>query len=421
MSANLQEAVSRHQLEAVLPEYCILRWHHALLCAVYATLFLFFSYLPVSNWRTWNDVRVGSLGQDVANLVPLSEGIRHFEIGQGGSWVIAKIHQIGGVELLSLTFAFVQLATLACWSLVFYRLTNKWWSTFGSLVLGIGCIASLDGLTGQTFGLLAFALLALVLVSRLPSMDTELSGDIEEPAWSSARTLDWIGISVLFCLWANLDASFVIGLALMVCFALARAIELAVQHGVKAALADHEFQKRVWVLELAALTTLLNPQGIGLWKSLFWWPDNPFVRSFGGWSPTTMASIAGVLVFSSWAVFAAISRTRKPPAFWMITLIGLTVAVAVCSSMIVWFAPLSVAAIFAVYGRQPQPTSHPADTPNDESQRPLRFVYSLLTCLVIWFAFSFSPWGSMLLGGKSRQESQLIGPRMPIAARDYLR
>ena len=27
----------------------------------------------------------------------------------------------------------------------------------------------------------------------------------------------------------------------------------------------------------------------------------------------------------------------------------------------------------------------------------------------------------MLLGGKSRQESQLIGPRMPIAARDYLR
>ncbi len=425
MSSGQLTANAKYQLQATLPDHFALRFHHAVACGVFVFLFLYFGYLPVSNPSTWEAVSSVQMGSQAAKLLPLAEGMRHIEIGSAGNRLIALLNAWGGSEMLSFAFAVLQTLTLAIWAIVFVRLSDRRWAATGVVLIAITSLPFLNGLTQSSLGQLAFAVLALCLSSTAGR--TERSTNASDLTISSASYRLQFAMVILFGVWANLHGSFLIGLGWLGCLIVARFLTTAGNNGLRSSLDDDELKSRVWLLEFAALATLATPNGIGLWAAMCWWPDSPLIHSLGGFAPTVMSSWIGVSVLALWAFVAVSTRGRTVNLAWLLPPALLTVAIGFSSPMIVWFAPLMMASIFALLRNSRNDAKH-TDSKVDENcddkiagqaiqqNGTLRFGFTLLAGLLIWLGFAFSPWASLLLGGKARSEAQLTGSQYPSAA-----
>ncbi|QDT12341.1 hypothetical protein [Planctomycetes bacterium K23_9] len=422
MSSGQLTAGAKYQLQATLPENFALRSHHAATVGAFVVLFLYFGYLPVTNPSTWDAALSEQSGSQVTQLLPLSEGIRHIEIGAAGKRLIAMLHSWGGSEMLSLSFAVLQTMTLAIWAAIFLRLSDRRWAAMGVVVVVVASFPFLNGLTAATFGQLVFAALAYCLSrTRARTEAPTIASDLK---LSSASYRLRATMVVLFCVWANLHGSFVVGLGWLGTLVAARFLTTVGSNGLRESLFDEEFKSRVWLLELATLATLLTPSGVQLWAAMCWWPDNPVLQELGGIAPTVMTSWIGVSVLLLWASVAIGTRNRNVNLAWLLPPALLTVATGFSSPMIVWFAPLMMASIFAVLRNSENDAKHPSITPDEncddksagqvgQKNETLRFGFTLLAGLLLWFGFAFSPWASVLLGGKSRSETQLTGSQYP--------
>src|SRR5205823_6581417 len=106
---------------------------------------------------------------------------------------------------------------------------------------------------------------------------------------SPARRL-WIAVPVLFVIWANLQSSFVCGLALLGCLAAGRGGEVLWRtRSLRGALADRPFQRWTLLTELSAAATLVNPYGIHLWIDVARFGRNPILARTSDWMPLTLA------------------------------------------------------------------------------------------------------------------------------------
>ncbi|MCA9264923.1 MAG: hypothetical protein KDA60_13780 [Planctomycetales bacterium] len=404
----------RHQLEASLPDWCALQWHHTLLSTLFVLGFLYFCYVPVSSPLTWGSIADGeALSRSEITRFPLAEGMRHAQVGELGHRVLAHLHAWGGPGLISLSFAVVQTCSLILWSVVFVRCARHWSAALMAFVPVVCNLSRLDGLHPLTMAPFFLGVLVFLI---LPA------NDVLHCNWAKAPWWRWLGAVVLFAAWVNVHVSFVVGLVWLVGWAAARAVETSMSGGMVDLWHDREFQRRVWLAELATLATCLNPQGWKLWQTAWWWPGNPILEGLGGWSPAAMASSAGLLVACSWfagAVFAR--RLPRMPVFWMTTGILGTLGVACSATQLLWGAPLLILAVLATWGSSErtagcQPVVVP---PTDVARGGLRFTFTLLTGLVLWSGFSFSPLGSVL-GGQGRTPEQILGKNMPLGARNFL-
>ncbi|TWU06072.1 hypothetical protein [Stieleria varia] len=426
MSTIQADTSEKRELSAALPAVCIIRWHHTLICGIYVSLFLFFAYLPVAHPATWNAVSIGAAEWQATVSLPLSDGMRQVDVSWMGDRMISMLYAMGGVESLSFASAVLQIAVLACWSIVFVRLTGRWWAALAAILVALTCFPYLCGLSSGLFGQLMLALLALIFTSRVRGQRS--SGGMLEIQWIGASRWSWSGVCGLFCLWSNLDASFVIGLGWLASIVVARSIVVLNRQGLTHVMSDSELRARVWLLEIAAIATLVNPVGTHLWASMFWWPDNPFLYSIGGLQATAMSGWVGACVMILWGTFMVVSRRRVIPMTWLLYPIAMTIAVAVCSPLIVFFAPLMLTAILSTLGNQGQQddlVKRIAGGVDQTKQNPepsqLRFAATLVACLFVWIGFSFSPWGSTLLGGPMRTQTQLVGSQLPLSALNHLR
>jgi hypothetical protein len=427
MSLGQLTTDTTYRLQATLPDHFALRLHHAAVCGVFVVLFLYFAYLPVSHPSTWGAIASVQMGSQSADLLPLAEGIRHIEIGSAGNRLIALLNSWGGSEMLSFSFALLQTLTLAIWAAVFLRLSSRRWAATGVVMIVIASWPFLNGLTQSTFGQLSFAILAFCLCRT--TVQTEKNIGMTDLEISSASFRWRSAVVGLFCIWANLHGSFLIGLGWFGCLVVAQFLSTIKSNTLRASLDDAELKSRVWLLEFSALATLLTSDGVGLWTAMFWRPDNPFVQNLGGFAPTLMSSWIGASVLALWAFVAVATRSRAVSLAWLLPPAMLTVAIGFCSPMIVWFAPLMMASIFAVL-RNSRNDAKQSSSPDDENcddkssgqaiqqkaiqqNGTLRFGFTLLAGLLIWFGFAFSPWASLLLGGKVRSEAQLTGSQYP--------
>ena len=370
--------------------------------------FLFFSYIPVGGWQTWQDVAAHRI-QESPDRLPLSQGIRSIEIGAAGNWLIQSLYLWAGAESLAVTFALVQTLTLILLSIAVYRYSKQWLAVvLTPLVFTAGAFFETQGLNRATFGLLMFSGLVVLLA------DWTVEGR-GLARWSGVSRWRWLAVTVWIVAWANLHVSFAIGLIVLLANALGRIGE---HRGP--IFSDDEFRARIWLLELAWVATLLTPLGISQWTSALWWPDNPIIQQLGGWQTTSLSGWHGGVIAIMWAAWIVASRfSTKIGAATTSAAIAMTTLTAVCSHGIVWFVPVMLIAIADLV---PQKTAAASrfGTGQSNGGQPLRFVYSLLALLLIWIGVCFSPTGSLLLGKPSRPTQQVVGPALPLGATAYL-
>ncbi|MCC9602743.1 hypothetical protein LOC67_19510 [Stieleria sp. JC731] len=409
MSTNLRQAASAHQLEVMLPESCVLRWPHALLCSVFVGLFLILSYFPVSYPGTWESILQGNAAA-FETRVPLSEGIRHFRIGWASDQIIAGLFRTGGAELVSFSFAVLQTIAIITVAAISVQASRRWWAALLMVPAVLASFPSMTGLTSHTFGQVCLAVCVALLMNQFQCERRSIE-------WRHASVRIWISMALLFIIWANLDASFLVGLGVLALLAVAQVANDMKVGSWRSAFDSVELKQRLLLLEVCGLVTLVNPDGWKLWDALLWATENPVVDSIGGWEPAAMASPLGLMLMIAWAGWMVVARRHKIDAFWVMLPVAGTVLMAINPVYSLWFAPLFALSVAAVAISKNDAVS---ETHAQPKQQPLKFTFTLICGLILWMGFSFSPWGSTVLGGKPRSQSQLIGSNFPIGLSQYL-
>lgn len=419
MSTALQDASpSAYRLEATLPPWCALKAHHTLLCGVFVAAFLLLSYLPVSLPRTWNDVVMGrsvwsSISDSATSSLPLADGMRHFTIGRGGQWLVAQVERLGGPRLLALGLGIVGTLTLVVWARVLFVLTRQWRWCLGALPILAASLSDWSGLNRVVLGHAAFSCFVWLLAGA-----TERS--THRIRWATVSRSRRLAMTALFCAWANLHASVVVGLIVLALLVIERLLTLPESPKLLVRLSDRELLSRLALFELACLATIVNPEGLGLWNAMFWWPDQPFVAALGGWSPPTMAGVHALSLSLGWLFWHRLT-THRTLQDWTLLAVAATFFVACSQYQIVWFVPLILIATAANcrHDRSACRELPRIELPSTASSRPLQFAHTLVCGLLLWLGVCFSP-VTEYTGGRTRDEASLVGAIMPIEASHFL-
>jgi len=407
------------------------------LLALGGLLFLVISYLPLQPAALWGDLIYGDWILHHRSLpaadpvLPLAEGMPVID----GDWLsqalLAAVDRAAGAGGLSTLFALTSAATLLLLGRTFYRQTgSKLWSTFG-VITALAISWGPTALFGpQSFGALCFAVLLWLVFGG-----AEAAEDLAGPTPWGWR--EWLGVPVLFVLWANLHASFVYGLAVLACTLLGRLIEVLWRsRSLRALPADRPLRRQLLLGELALVASLVNPYGIDLLLRALWLPASGNLRELPGWRPLTIAGAEGWAFAASVVLLLfAFRHSRRPvPAGHALALAFFGGAAVLHIGMLVWYGPVfalvvvpHLADLAARLGEAPAGSVRRAAA---AMRRRLGFLagpswhYSLLALLIVWAACTISPLGAAILrgnGGTNARAPERFPARTPLALAGYLR
>ena len=233
-----------------------------LCCAWFACFFIYASYVPLFHTDIWGHVLYGHWILDHQALptqdpfLPLAEGMPVVDTAWLAQVIFGAVDRWAGPEGISILFALTTLATQLLMFRTFLLQT-------GRLGQAMACLAVMGLLGGtrhaivrpEVFGVLCFATLWWLIVR---SDRASRSKSAPSEAGSSAAL--WLGVPLLFMLWANLHGSFMIGLIVLGCYAAGRAVEVAGRTwSLRAVFADREFRRWLLFTELATVSSLVNP------------------------------------------------------------------------------------------------------------------------------------------------------------------
>ncbi len=371
--------------------------------AAWGGFFLLLCYLPLRGAGLWAHVSYGGWILDRGELpredpfLPLAAGIEVVD----GAWLsqvlLAAVERWAGAEGLSATFAL-------CVLLAYLLLGRAFRLASGSAPAGgLGVLAAfgigwsrIASLRPETFGALAFAALIWLLSSA-----------------GGGGPRRWLGVPLVMALWANLDGSFLAGLALLWGRAAGGAIDAAVAgRSPRASFADPVVQRRFWLAELGLAATLANPYGLDL---LLFRSGVAGAAGDSAGQPLTLAGPGGVeCALALLALLIVARRSRRPlPAADLLPLAAFGVAAALRADLVGWLAPVAALAL--------APHLPPLLRRWEEREPPLRsWRWTLIGAFLAWLAFALSPLATPLLGGEPRAPEQLFDRTSPAAVADYL-
>lgn len=404
----------QYELESLLSDRFVLTWRHLSVVGLVCALFVLLSFTPLTSHTIWLFAARGEAiltqGQlpttDVTQS--LSQGMSYRET----SWLSSIFWAIMARQSLeAISWATTLLATVA----VVLMSVNLWQATRNSLLTGLGVlwfalfIWSLLGLGSSLLLVLPLWIGLIVLTQRSGTNASLLQS----------------GITVaLIALWANLDASVLVGIAFLALVWLGNAATTLFQNNFhwKALFQDRNFRIAAVTLELCVLATLLTPLGIGLWTEVFQSWSLPSVS-------LDITSTAGLCWVVAIVLLGVILRKHQGPLpmaeILAISIFGLLVLP--FASQVIWFAPLAVLTLVprvqTALGIAADPAPLPAEASETSEAKPpaLRFAYTLGAVLLCWIAFAISPLSQAVLGGQPRTIGQLFDNTTPIAATRYLR
>ena len=442
--ATTQEAQSvaiapPRALAPVLSERFVLGWQHAAVCAFFAVLFLYVSYIPLYHSETWRHVAMGRWILDhqslptAATVLPLASGMTFVSTSWLSEVFFAVVERFGGSAALANVLAVCQLASLLLLANVFYGRSRQKRVT----LLGVALVAAMWW--GQ-LGILRPQVLATVCLCGLLAVLVRTVGnpnhDASEPP--VVQPWMWIVVPAITALWANLDGSFVGGVLLLLSWAAGTAIDEAwTRRSVVEAMKNKRVRRAAYLSEAAILATLINPLGVDLWAHALRFENNPLWLASGGFRPLSLASGIGLSFGLFWATATVLFRHSRLPVRSSDVLILAVVSIAAAENelLIWWFAPLAVFVVtphaadvlrrFSTSATR-QTRARSADAPEskisgESSERPLRFTFTLACGLMVWLSFALSPVSTPVLGGTPRPIHKLHNPQTPLTVSQYLR
>jgi hypothetical protein len=455
----------------------------------FGLLFLYFNWMPLYHSDLWGHVLYGNWMLEHRRLpaedpfVPLAQGIPITATAWLSQVIFAAVERMAGPDGLSHLYALNMLAVFALLGRVYFLQTGRADLAIIGVIMTIALSwGRLAFIRPEIFGLLGFSTLLLMLVRSVPEVipsSVERRSNTDNWRWRW-----WMGLVVLFLLWANLHGSFAVGLVLLACLTLGRAIEVSLEalcreraQGAQrsaasgswltggarkialAVLHDVPLRRLGFGTILATLTTLINPYGVYLLVYTATFSGNVNLRTIGEWSRFELFSIVGLQVAIGWALLAAafLLARRWPSATCVVLLLVFTMAVGRQTRMLNWFATVAVLVLLPRVGEwlarqrirenpdsrsrirensdpsmdlaadSGSPMSSPAmGVPAQPVQLPDRppkpnFRYTLLTALAIWICFILSPLGMALVAGRTRAAVHLYDSHTPLGVAMHLR
>jgi hypothetical protein len=428
------------ELTPVLSARFALQWRHLAVCGLFCAFFVYLNYIPLFFSDIWCHVHYGKWALEHGGFpqddpfMPLAAGMQAVNTAWLAQLLFALAEDWGGAQFLSNVFALTVLATYLVYARAFYSLTGR----LGLAVLGAAMVLFVGWtrhaiIRPEIFGGLSFALLVWMLVQGEPwrSRRPGHEGDRDAPArlpWAV-----WIGVPLLFALWANVHGSFMTGLVALGCHALGRVIEVAWRsRSVSAVLADGWVRRWMLLTEIAFAATLLNPVGIDLLIETLRFGQNLNLRDVLEWFPLRATAVEGVqfgITIIAMLVLLRHSRVRMTPSD-VLLLLAFGLAVGPTIRMIGWWASVFTLAMLphlAAVAQRFRPVKAPAapavkaDGEKQENLTPAHFLPSLICLLLVWTAFALSPISQDLLSDKPREREQIVARGTPLGATAWLR
>ena len=415
-------------LTPVLSDRFVARWSHVAVTATYAIVFLLISYLPISNVETWQHLNQGRWilsHQALPSAAPglsLAEGMPY----QNHQWlseiILAKTYQWWGAEGLGTLNALTCLAVMILLAVTAFQLCrSKALAVFTMLISLAAVWPELNLMSPRMFTLLMLAA-NLALMTHIRFRCRNFPG-----------FLHGLALCVGMTLWANLDASFMIGLFVLGSVAIGRVIDLlGRRRSLLAVFEDVSCRRWIWIFELAIVATCFNPYGYGVYTQLLSRAGNSVLSSLGGLQPLNPMTWFGVAVIALvWLTMVALRYSNKRlSGAQMFCLSAGTFGVIFNQSLVLFFAPIAVMSllphlrsILRLQGwLRNQSNNEFSDSghPGVSTHQSHKFALSLICVLFVWIGFSLSPLSRPFLGGKGRSTEQLYDAETPLGVAAFL-
>lgn len=250
----------------------------------------------------------------------------------------------------------------------------------------------------QLGGLLCYVALLVLLTSR---------------RW---RRTNWIIVSGLFVVWANLHGSFLVGLAVLAAFCAGRAFDV-IRRCRRAAAVLHDTRVRRYFLlaEIAAVAALLNPYGIDLYAETFSVASNANLADLVEWGPLHLRMRQGQAAALAALALMFLYRfsPRRISTSEVLLLVGFGGAALWISRMIVWWAPPAAYLMVLHGGAILKQRRTPRDESDTAAARPS---WAVATIGLVWIFFAYTPFGVTLLHGKPPESRAAHSDETPIGA-----
>ncbi|WP_417383011.1 hypothetical protein [Gimesia sp.] len=374
--------------------------------------FVMFCSMPLWHTDIWGHLAYGQLISETGSipalepLVPLSSGIPFIDTAWLSQIFAFQTFEIFGVAGIKLLYA---AAITACLGLLLFRVqkrtTSFWWGLAAVIAFLICDWKQLGIVRPQLSGLLCFVLLFSLLNAR---------------QW---RKFYWFLIPAVFALWANLHGSFPVGLGLIGCLLVGRAVDVGRKAGSwKAMFGDSVTRRYFLLLELSAVAVLFNPYGIQLYSEVFSFSSNPNLEALVEWNPLTLRMFQGktAAVLALLLVIASRFTPRRIGTAEVLLLVGLGAAAMWSSRMVLWWAPVA-AYYLALHGAaiRGQKLKHLADPEAEEVYCAGK--WTVVSVGMVWICFAITPIGSQILHGKEVDFEKSVSTSTPIGATEYLK
>ncbi|WP_417395575.1 hypothetical protein [Gimesia chilikensis] len=379
---------------------------------VLSLAFVLFSSMPLWHTDIWGHLAYGRLiwetGSipDFAPFMPLASGMSFIDTAWLSQITAFKMFDIAGVAGIKFLYA---AAITACMTLLLYRVQQR----TGSFVWSMLCVAGfllcdwkqLGIVRPQLAGLLCFVTLFFFMTS---------------PTWKKAN---WVLIPLLFIFWANLHGSFPVGLGLIGCFLVGRAVDVSWKaRNWKAMLGDSGTRRYLILLEVSAIAVLLNPYGLQLYSEVFSFSSNSNLADLIEWNPLTLRMYQGktAALIALLLVIASRFTPRRISTTEVLLLVGLGVSAMWSSRMIIWWAPVA-AYYLAIHGaaicrwklkRLADPSGGKVFCAGK---------WTIVSIGMVWICFAITPMGSFMLHGKLVDFKRSVSEYTPIGAVEYLK
>lgn len=378
--------------------------------------FVMASYRPLFHTDLWGHLAYGRIISETG-AIPETEPLMTLAAGQAfvdTAWLTQlmgyEMYQWAGAPGIQFFYAISITACLIMLTYAIYRRSKDWlspmlaWIAFGWVEW-----QQLEIVRPQLAGLVFFMVLLTLLTSR---------------RWHKAT---WVGVPLMFVLWANMHGSFPVGLGLIGAFCAGRFIDIWRHSSFKMALNNKQVQRLFLLTEICAIAVLANPYGLGIYSEVLTFSSNPNLQPLVEWHPISFGMKQGKAAFALACILIFVYRAtpRRVTTVEPIVLIGLGVATLMTSRMLLWWGPVAAYYLamhinaIRVHRNRKYLKSLDED-PFAEFHSPPAGIWSVGSAGLIWIAFATSTFGNSLVHGQVFELDKYVSNQTPIKAVAYL-
>ena len=332
-----KQVVDAMALEDKLPYWFRSRRLLLVLTLFVSVVFLVCNLLPLAHSDLWGHLAYGRLMVETQSLptteplMPMSVGVRFVDSAWLSQVVGYMVYRAAGPAAIKFLYASLITGCLVLLMRGVYLRSDDWgWPVIAASLFLLANWQHLLIVRPQLAGLTCFMVVFYCL------------------AVAGKSRAVWVVIPATLLLWANLHGSFVVGLLLLGGSCFGRFVDMCLRTGsLTLACRDQQLRKLILVTELAAIATLLNPYGLGMYAEVLAFAGYENLQNLVEWDPLTLRMWQGRAAALVALLLMCVYRNspRRVSAVEVCWLLGFGGWALWTSRMLVWWTP--VAAYYA--------------------------------------------------------------------------